>query len=70
MVRGASHVLHISKADDDTFLNLPALESKAKLASFGCAPQLYYGSMAIAGYNPNTFAMCGITFSHTARPDR
>ena len=68
LLGAGTHVSHVAKVDDDTFVNLPQLE--VVLASFGCKPQLYYGSMAFAGYNPLTYTMCGFSFAPSARPYR
>ena len=51
---------HVAKVDDDSFLNLPRLETR--LARVRCVPYLYYGGGGYAGYHPTQYRMCGFSW--------
>ncbi|KAL1527107.1 hypothetical protein AB1Y20_015790 [Prymnesium parvum] len=68
MAAPGSRVSYIAKVDDDTFINLPALE--ATLMGFHCVQQLYYGAIGFAGYNAQTFTMCGFSYASSSRAFR
>ena len=47
----------IVKTDDDSFVNLPLLETT--LRPLRCVPRLYFGAVVFTGYQPTGFQNCG-----------
>jgi hypothetical protein len=54
---GAASFTHAAKVDDDSYLHVPNLLNA--LSSLASVPHLVLGGLAHAGYNPQTFRMCG-----------
>lgn len=55
--RGAASFTHAAKVDDDSYLHVPNLLHELSLRA--TVPHLVLGGLAHAGYNPQTFRMCG-----------
>jgi hypothetical protein len=58
VVASGSLITHVAKVDDDSFVNVPKLESEL-FARLHCHHSLYYGALAWSAYSPANFRQCG-----------
>lgn len=51
----------VAKVDDDSFVHVPRLLTTAMLG-IGCEPFIYFGALALTGYDAQRFSKCGFSW--------